>query len=169
MSETFNFKVFLKAFKIGNFPLIYFQSNLCRLPLLNRLLSLTGEGDRDWDRDLRRPLLLFWLLSKDFDLDLDPELELELDVDSLSEWPLSSLSSSFIRFARCLALKNSYKPNFSHPSLKKTNKIKINNYFKIINFLENFFVFSINNRGQLSMCWITIFMSIVQCNSILHK
>lgn len=79
------------------------------LRLLYRLLLCGGgEGCLLGDGDL----------EGDLEDDLDRDLDLDLDL-------LSSLlrSCSFIFLAFCLALKNSYKPSFSHPSLKIEREI----------------------------------------------
>lgn len=86
-----------------------------------------GNGDEevlvgvlDRDLDLERLLLLYLLrrggdflggdLDGDFDLDFDLEDDLDLDLDLLM---------SFLLLAFCFALKNSYSPSFSHPSLSR--------------------------------------------------
>jgi hypothetical protein len=77
---------------------------LLLLLLYLRLLGgdLTGDllGDLDNDPDL----------DLDLDLDFECDLDLDLDLEEPSSW-----SFNFLAF--CLALKNSYKPSFSHPSL----------------------------------------------------
>lgn len=101
---------------------------------LETCLLRGGDGDRDLD--LERLLDLFWppcssesnlrlrggvsdrLRDRDRerDRDLDPELDMERDLDL--EYLLLYPSSLFF-LARCLALKNSYRPSFSQPSLSR--------------------------------------------------
>lgn len=85
-----------------------------------------GEGDLDLLLDLLSSLSLNLSLSLDLDLDLERDLDLDLERDlecDLDLRPLcclsASFSSSFSFLALCFALKNSYKPSFSHPSLQQ--------------------------------------------------
>lgn len=83
-----------------------------------------GEGDLDLLLDLLSSLSLNLSLSLDLDLERDLDLDLERDLEcDLDLRPLCCLSASFSSslsfLALCLALKNSYRPSFSHPSLQQ--------------------------------------------------
>ena len=99
--------------------------NRCYLDLDLLLLALGGGdgvyecdlclGDLEYDLDRDLDLDLEW--DADLDLDLDFDRDLDLDLPLLSSLS-NSRSCSLIFFALCFALKNSYRPSFSHPSLK---------------------------------------------------
>lgn len=103
-----------------SFSLLYLDLLLLPLCLLRPLGG--GEGDLDLLLDLLSSLSLNLSLSLDLERDLDLDLERDLECD-LDLRPLCCLSASFSSslsfLALCLALKNSYRPSFSHPSLQQ--------------------------------------------------